>query len=121
MLLLDDGGVSEFGPATLQDSDGIGWAQALAQLTGLVDLSFGAPVRLGKLTRSRKRDMLQLTQLQALTRLEMYDKSPKHPRACVSFGPEASDGECDGSEEDARPVWQQLQSYLMQGTTTVLA
>jgi hypothetical protein len=92
MLLLDDGEMSEFGPATLRDSDGIGWAQALAQLTGLVDLSFGAPVRLGKLTRSRKHDMLQLTQLQALTRLEMYDNSPKDPRACVSFGLEVRKG-----------------------------
>lgn len=39
--------------ATLRDADSIGWAQALAQLTGLVDLSFAASVALGWRKRTR--------------------------------------------------------------------
>lgn len=85
-LLLDGNTSADYSSdvwATLRDADSIGWAQALAKLTGLVDLTFGAPVALAwsKLTRSLKRDMLQLTQLRALTRLEVYDASPLFPAA----------------------------------------
>lgn len=125
-LLLDGSDIFR-GPekAALRDSDGIGWVQALAQLTGLVDLSFAAPVALGwsKLTRSLKRDMLPLTQLQALTRLQVFDASTTVPRRCLGLSIKAPEGECGssaGGRDAGPPVWQQLQTYL-QGSSGVSA